>query len=120
MAIATVLIFRGGTLERYDELLAKLGFTTGGPGPAGSLFSWVTATDEGLMVTGVWESRRDFEQFAAEFGAVRRRGRRARPAADHVSRRPQLPSRRADPGLTRGDPADYASSGASASAATCA
>jgi hypothetical protein len=68
VAIATVLMFRGGTLERYDELLAKLGFQSGGPGPPGSLFSWVTATGDGLMVTGVWESRRAFEQFAAEFG----------------------------------------------------
>ena len=31
MAIATVLTFRGGTLERYDELLAKLGFEAGDP-----------------------------------------------------------------------------------------
>ncbi len=69
MAIATVLTFRGGTLERYDVLLAKLGFQSGGPGPPGSLFSWVTATEEGLLVTGVWQSRRDFEQFAAEFGS---------------------------------------------------
>ena len=29
----------------------------------------MTATDEGLLVTGVWESRRDFEQFATEFGS---------------------------------------------------
>ena len=69
MAIAAVLTFRGGTLERYDDLLAKLGFAAGGPGPPGSLFSWVTATEEGLLVTGVWQSRRDFEQFASEFGA---------------------------------------------------
>jgi hypothetical protein len=29
----------------------------------------VTATDEGLLVIGAWESRRAFEQFASEFGA---------------------------------------------------
>jgi len=69
MAIAAVLTFRGGTLERYDALLARLGFQAGGPGPPGGLFSWVTATDEGLLVTGVWESKRDFEQFATEFGS---------------------------------------------------
>ena len=68
MTIAAVLTFRGGALERYDVLLAKLGFETGGPGPPGSLFSWVTATEEGLLVTGVWESRRAFERFATEFG----------------------------------------------------
>ena len=33
MAIAVVLTFRGGTMERYDALLAKLGFELGGPGP---------------------------------------------------------------------------------------
>ncbi|MEA2240622.1 MAG: hypothetical protein QOD24_178 [Solirubrobacteraceae bacterium] len=69
MPIAAVLTFRGGTLERYDALLATLGFRSGGPGPPGALFSWVTKNDEGLLVTGVWESRRDFEQFAAEFGS---------------------------------------------------
>ena len=69
MAIAAVLTFRGGTLERYDELLAKLGFEAGGPGPPGLLFSWVAQTAAGLLVTGVWESRRHFEQFASEFGA---------------------------------------------------
>jgi len=69
MAIAAVLTFSGGTLERYDALLAKLGFQSGGPGPPGALFSWVTMTGAGLLVTGVWESKRDFEQFAAEFGS---------------------------------------------------
>jgi hypothetical protein len=69
MTIAAVLTFRGGTLERYDALLAKLGFAAGGPGPPGCLFSWVTVTEEGLLVTGVWESRRSFEQFTSEFGS---------------------------------------------------
>ena len=76
MAIATVLTFRGGTLERYDVLLAKLGFAAGGPGPSGLLFSWVTATDEGLLVTGrvavhdgrSSSSRRVFGPLAAEVG----------------------------------------------------
>jgi hypothetical protein len=69
MAIAAVLTFRGGTLERYDALLATLGFRSGGPGPPGALFSWVTLDEAGLLVTGVWQTRRDFEQFAAEFGS---------------------------------------------------
>jgi len=69
MAIAMVLTFSGGTLERYDALLAKLGLESGGPGPPGALFSWVTMTEDGLLVTGVWESRRHFEQFATEFGS---------------------------------------------------
>jgi hypothetical protein len=69
MAIAVVLTFSGGTLERYDALLAKLGFEAGEPGPPGCLFSWVSATDNGLLVTAVWESKRGFEQFATSFGA---------------------------------------------------
>lgn len=69
MAIAAVLTFNGGTLERYDALLAKLGFQSGEAGPRGALFSWVTTTAEGLLVTGVWTSKRDFEHFATEFGA---------------------------------------------------
>jgi len=69
MAIAAVRTFRGGTLERYDALLARLGFEPGGPGPPGGLFSWVAATDDGLLVTGVWQSKRAFEQFATEFGS---------------------------------------------------
>lgn len=68
-AIAATLTFRGGTLERYDTLLAKLGFESGGPGPPGGLFHWVTRTEEGLLVTGVWESKRAFEQFASSFGS---------------------------------------------------
>jgi len=69
MAIAAVLTFNGGTLERYDMLLAKLGFESGQAGPRGALFSWVTMTEDGLLVTGVWNSKRDFEQFATEFGS---------------------------------------------------
>jgi len=61
MAMAAVLTFTGGTLERYDTLLTKLGFQSGGPGPPGALFSWVTMTEDGLLVTGVWNSRRDFD-----------------------------------------------------------
>jgi len=69
MAMAAILTFTGGTLERYDTLLTKLGFQSGGPGPPGALFSWVTMTEDGLLVTGVWNSRRDFDQFAAQFGS---------------------------------------------------
>jgi hypothetical protein len=69
MTIAAVLTFRGGTLERYDALLEKLGFEAGGPGPPGALFSWVAETDAGLLVTGVWRRTRDFEQFVAHFGS---------------------------------------------------
>ena len=41
-------------------------FERAGAGAPGGLFHWVTLTDEGLMVTDVWESKELFEQFAHE------------------------------------------------------
>jgi hypothetical protein len=70
MAVAVVMRFRGGTLERYDLLIARMGFEAGGPGPAHGIFHWVAATDEGIVVTAVWESKRFFEQFAVGFGVL--------------------------------------------------
>jgi hypothetical protein len=64
MAIAVVLEFAGATLDQYDQVIEKMGLTPGGPGPAGGLFHWVTATDDGIRVTDVWESREVFDQFA--------------------------------------------------------
>jgi hypothetical protein len=66
MAVGVVLEFAGATLEQYDEVVAKMGFTPGGKGGPGGLFHWVTATDDGLRVTDVWETREAFEAFAAE------------------------------------------------------
>jgi hypothetical protein len=69
MAVAVVLEFDDVTLDQYDEVIESMGFTPGGPGAPGSLFSWVTATGFGIRVTDVWESREQFEQFAqAEIG----------------------------------------------------
>ncbi|HZU74187.1 MAG TPA: hypothetical protein VE990_15600 [Acidimicrobiales bacterium] len=66
MAIAVQLDFAGATLQQYDEIIAKMGFRKGGPGGPGGIFHWVTATDGGLRVTDVWETKEDFEKFAAE------------------------------------------------------
>ncbi|MDQ6806917.1 MAG: hypothetical protein M3065_18605 [Actinomycetota bacterium] len=66
MAVAVVLSFEGGTLEQYDEVIKKMGFTPEGAGGPGGLFHWVTATDTGIRVTDVWQTREDFERFAAE------------------------------------------------------
>lgn len=66
MAIAVQLEFKGGTLEQYDEIVQKMGFQPGGVGEPGGLFHWVTKTDDGLLVTDVWESKEIFEKFAAE------------------------------------------------------
>ena len=66
MAVAAVLKFPGGTLEQYDEVIAKMGFEPGGAGPPHGRFHWVTATEDGIQVTDVWDSKEAFEQFAAE------------------------------------------------------
>jgi len=66
MAIAVQLDFSGGTLEQYDEVIKKMGFTPGGPGEPGGLFHWVTKTDGGMRVTDVWVSKELFEKFAQE------------------------------------------------------
>lgn len=66
MAVGVVLDFAGATLEQYDQIVEKMGFTPGGPGGPGGLFHWVTATDGGIRVTDVWESAERFQQFAQE------------------------------------------------------
>ena len=66
MAVAIIMEFAGTTLEQYDEINKKMGLTPGGPGPAGSISHWATATDNGLQVTDVWESREQFDAFVQE------------------------------------------------------
>jgi hypothetical protein len=58
--------FPGGTLEQYDQVIDKMGLVLGGPMPDGGISHWVTQTENGLRVTDVWESREQFERFAAE------------------------------------------------------
>lgn len=65
-AVAIIMEFDGTTLKQYDEINRRMGLTPGGPGPAGSIFHWATATDKGLLVTDVWESREQFDTFAQE------------------------------------------------------
>ncbi|MHC6594240.1 hypothetical protein [Arthrobacter sp. C152] len=66
MAVAIIMEFDGTTLEQYDEINRKMGLSPAGPGPAGSISHWATATDKGLLVTDVWESREQFDAFAEE------------------------------------------------------
>lgn len=66
MAVAVVLEFHGGTLDQYEQVVEKMGFTHGGKGAPGGLFHWVTATDDGIRVTDVWNSKGEFEAFAQE------------------------------------------------------
>ena len=66
MAVAIIMEFAGTTLEQYDQINKKMGLTPGGPGPVGSISHWATATDNGLQVTDVWESREQFDAFVQE------------------------------------------------------
>ena len=66
MAVGVVLEFKGATLDQYDELVKRMGFTPGGKGAPGGLFHWVTKTNDGLRVTDVWDSQETFEKFAQE------------------------------------------------------
>jgi hypothetical protein len=66
MAVAVVMNFVGGTLDQYDQVIEKMGLKRGGPMPAGGISHWVAATEEGIRVTDVWESREQFDRFAQE------------------------------------------------------
>lgn len=66
MAVAYELRFRGATLEQYDRVLELMGFAHRGAGAPGGLFHWVRATDDGIVVTDVWETPEHFKRFADE------------------------------------------------------
>lgn len=66
MAVGVVIECKGATLSQYDEALAKMGRQPFGRGAPGSLFHWVTATEDGIRVTDVWQTREEFETFAQE------------------------------------------------------
>jgi hypothetical protein len=65
MAVAVTLEFKG-TLDQYDDVIAKMGFSPGGAGAPGSISHMVVATDDGIRVTDVWESREQFEAFGRD------------------------------------------------------
>ena len=66
MAVGVIQDLDGATLEQYDQILVKMGFTAGGRHLPGCLFHWVSKTDDGLRVIDVWESREQFDRFAEE------------------------------------------------------
>lgn len=66
MPVAIVMTFTGGTLDQYDEVIGKMGFDPGGAGAPGGISHWVAATDDGIVVTDVWETREQFDKFAEE------------------------------------------------------
>jgi hypothetical protein len=58
--------FVGTTLDQYDQVIGKMGFEPKGQGAVGGLFHWVAATDGGIRVVDVWETKELFEAFGAE------------------------------------------------------
>jgi hypothetical protein len=66
MAVAIVMDFKGSTLDQYDKVVELMHLTPVGAGAPGSLFHWVTKTDDGIRVTDVWETKEQFETFAQE------------------------------------------------------
>jgi hypothetical protein len=66
MTVGVVYEFEGATLGQYDEILPLLGMSPKGKAEPGTLFHWITATESGIRVTDVWESREAFEKFGAE------------------------------------------------------
>jgi hypothetical protein len=54
-----------GTLDQYDEVIGKMGFTQG-IGAPNSLFHWVAKNGDGIRVVDVWDSREAFDAFAQE------------------------------------------------------
>jgi hypothetical protein len=66
MAVAIVMDFKGATLDQYDKVIELMHLTPEGAGAAGSLFHWVAATPDGIVVTDVWQTREEFEKFAQE------------------------------------------------------
>ena len=92
MAVAEQLDFKDGTLDQYDQVIAKMGFSPGGPGGSGGLFHWVTKTDDGIRVTDVWETEEAFENLrSGEDRSDHEGGGRAEPTEDPGLRGAQLP-----------------------------
>jgi len=66
MAVAAQIDFKGGSLEQYDEVIKRMGFSPGGAGGPGALFHWVSETDGGIRVIDVWQTKEAFEKFTQE------------------------------------------------------
>lgn len=66
MAVAIVMDFKGATLDQYDKVVQLMHLPPEGEGAVGSLFHWVAATPDGIVVTDVWKTREEFEKFAQD------------------------------------------------------
>ena len=85
MAVAVEMNCRGATIERYDEILGKMGLTPGGSTPPGAISHWVAKTDEGMRVVDVWETREAYDQYAAALPSAATRPDSARRLGRVVS-----------------------------------
>jgi hypothetical protein len=66
MAVAVEMDFKGATIDQYEQVIQKMGFTHGGPGAPHGLFHWVAQSDDGIRVVDVWDSKEEYEKFAQE------------------------------------------------------
>jgi hypothetical protein len=64
MAVAIEMRFPVGSLEQYDQVIEKMGFTPNGIGAPDGYFHWVAKTDDGLLVIDVWKDLASFQAFA--------------------------------------------------------
>lgn len=62
MAVCLVINIPGATLEQYDQAREALGDPLG----EGQISHVAGATDDGMCVVDVWESRADFDRFMEE------------------------------------------------------
>jgi hypothetical protein len=60
------MFFKDGTIDQYEQVIQKMGFTPGGRGAPHGLFHWVAKTDGGLRIVDVWDSKEEYERFAQE------------------------------------------------------
>lgn len=67
MAVMMVLKVDGGTLDQYDQATKEVfgGTLTPSELPKGLLSHVCVATDNGVKVVDVWDSKEDFEAFGA-------------------------------------------------------
>jgi hypothetical protein len=93
MRHAYSLRFPGGTREQYDRVIEKMDL--GGELPPGAVFHWVTVTDDGLLVTDVWESPEEFQAFADEkIGPLTADAGLAEPEVEHHEVHNSIPTPR--------------------------
>jgi hypothetical protein len=64
MAVAYKMVFEGGTLEQYNQVMELMGLTGDAEAPEGAIFHWAAPHEKGLIVVDVWETDEQFNEFA--------------------------------------------------------